>query len=54
MKFTSKNVEMISNREFGTAFPEELQKFIVGESEEDFIKAVDALVEKAGGQTALV
>lgn len=50
MKFTSKNVEMISNREFGTAFPEELQKFIVGESEEDFIKAVDALVEKAGGQ----
>lgn len=44
--YKTKFVHTLPNTEFSTAFTEELQKFVVGESAEEFIANVDESIEK--------
>lgn len=45
MKFDSAMLQNFKNVKFFTGFTEEMQRFLVGESSEDFIKNVDSLIE---------
>lgn len=44
--FSGKFVHTLTNTEFSTTFTEEMQKFIVGESAEDFISNIDKCIER--------
>ena len=44
--YGTKFLHVLPNTEFATSFTEEMQKFLVGETTEDFINNVDGLIEK--------
>lgn len=45
MKFESAMLQNFKNVKFSTGFTEEMQKFLVGESAEDFKKNIDSMIE---------
>lgn len=47
LTYESKFLHTLPNTEFATSFTEEMQKLLVGESKEDFIKNVDTSIENS-------
>ena len=45
LTYESKFLHTLPNTEFATSFTEEMQKFLVGESVDDFVKNVDKSIE---------
>ena len=45
LTYESKFLHTLPNTEFATSFTEEMQKFLVGESIDDFVKNVDKSIE---------
>ena len=47
MSFESTMLQNFPNTEFATGFAEEMQKFLVGESVEEFTQNLDSLIESS-------